>query len=134
MCYGTCPVFTLKLNKSGSSEFIAENYIFFKHDDPDFEKKSQKAFEKGEGTFKTGIKKADFQNLENLLNYINFPEFRENYAVNWTDSQTATLVITYDDGKIKKVKDYGLSGTYGLKRLYTLLFDMRFNQDWKKEK
>ncbi|KAA0127749.1 hypothetical protein FY557_11340 [Chryseobacterium sp. SN22] len=59
MCYGTCPVFTLKLDKSGLSKFIAENYNFFKRDDPDFEKKSHKAFKKGEGTFETGIKKAD---------------------------------------------------------------------------
>ena len=132
MCYGTCPVFTLKLNKSGSSAFIAENYNFFKRDDPDFEKKSHKAFKKGEGTFKTEIKKADFLNLEILLNYLNFTELKEHYAVHWTDSQTATLIITYDNGKIKKVEDYGLSGTYGLKRLYNLLFDMRFNQDWKK--
>lgn len=134
MCYGTCPVFTLKLNKSGSSEFIAENYNFFKHDDPDFEKKSHKAFKKGEGTFKTEIKKSDFQNLENLLNYLNFRGLKEHYAVHWTDSQTADLIITYDNGKIKKIKDYGLSGTYGLKRLYNLLFDMRFNQEWRKVK
>lgn len=134
MCYGTCPVFTLKLNKSGSSEFMAENYNFFRHGDPHFKKKSHKAFKKGEGTFKTEINKADFQNLENLLNYLNFTELKEHYAVNWTDMQTANLIITYDDGKIKKVEDYGLSGTYGLKRLYALLFDIRFNQDWKKVK
>lgn len=134
MCYGTCPVFTLELNKSGLSKFIAENYNFFKRDDPDFEKKSHKAFKKGEGNFETKIKEADLQNLENLLNYLNFTELKENYAVNWTDSQTANLVITYNDGKIKKVEDYGLSGTYGLKVLYNLLFDVRFNQDWKKVK
>ncbi|GEN77393.1 DUF6438 domain-containing protein [Chryseobacterium hagamense] len=134
MCFGTCPVFTLKLNTSGLSEFMAENYNFFKDGDPDFEKKSHKAFKKGEGTFKSEINRADFQNLENLLNYLNFTELKEHYAVNWTDSQTADLIITYDNGKIKKIKDYGLSGTYGLKRLYNLLFDMRFNQDWKKVK
>ncbi len=134
MCYGTCPVFTLELNKSGLSKFIAENYNFFKRDDPDFEKKSHKAFKKGEGNFETKMKEADFQNLENLLNYLNFTELKEHYAVNWTDSQTANLVITYDDGKIKKVEDYGLSGTYSLKVLYNLLFDVRFNQDWKKVK
>ncbi|WP_378104262.1 DUF6438 domain-containing protein [Chryseobacterium sp. sg2396] len=134
MCYGTCPVFTLELYKSGLSKFIAENYNFFKRDDPDFEKKSHKAFKKGEGNFETKMKEADFQNLENLLNYINFSELENNYAVNWTDSQTATLIITYNDGKIKKIEDYGLSGTYGLKILYQILFDLRFNQNWKKLK
>lgn len=134
MCYGTCPIFTLELNKTGSSKFIAENYNFFKRDDPAFEKKSQKAFKKGEGTFETKIKEVDFQNLENVLNYINFTGLQNNYAVTWTDSQSATLIITYDHGKIRKIEDYGLSGTYGLKRLYQILFDMRFNQDWKKVK
>ncbi|MDQ1163067.1 hypothetical protein QE422_003435 [Chryseobacterium sp. SORGH_AS 447] len=134
MCYGTCPVFTLKLNKSGLSKFIAENYNFFKSNDPDFEKKSHKAFKKGEGNFETKIKEADLQNLENLLNYLNFAELQDNYAVHWTDDQSVILTITYDNGKTKSIKDYGLSGTYGLKRLYQILFDIRFNQDWKKVK
>ncbi len=134
MCYGTCPVFTLELNKSGLSKFIAENYNFFNRDDPDFEKKSHKAFKKGEGNFETKIKEADFQNLENLLNYLNFAELQDNYAVHWTDDQSVILTITYDNGKTKSIKDYGLSGTYGLKRLYQILFDIRFNQGWKKVK
>ncbi len=120
LCYGTCPMFNLELNKNGKSRFIAKAYNFFDRNDPKAGKKAQENFKNGEGNFETILKESDFQNIEALLNYINFPELKDDYAVRWTDDQSVTLTVTYDNGKIKKIKDYGLSGTYGLKNLYKI--------------
>jgi hypothetical protein len=51
--------------------------------------------------------------------------------VGWTDDQTCTLKITYDNGKTKTITDYGKIGTYGLNRVYSILFSLRQNQKWK---
>lgn len=135
-CFGTCPVFTLELSKNGTSQFIAKTYNFINRNDSfeKIERKSRKTFEKGEGKFTTQIKASDFQKIETILGYINFPELQDDYSVSWTDDQLSTLTITYDNGKIKKIKDYGLVGSYGLTTLYKTLFDLRFNQEWKKIK
>ena len=67
-----------------------------------------------------------------MLNYIYFETLQDNFAVTWTDDQTATLKITYDSGKVKSISDYGLIGTYGLDRVYQLLYELRENQKWTK--
>ncbi|WP_419487875.1 hypothetical protein [Chryseobacterium bernardetii] len=82
--------------------------------------------------FKSKIKISDFNTIEELLNYINFSKLKDFYSVSSTDNPTSELTITYGNGKTKKIQDYGLAGTYGLKKLYDLLFDLRFNQDWKR--
>jgi len=70
--------------------------------------------------------------LTELINYIDFANLEKDYAVNWTDDQSCTLKIVYDGNKIKEIRDYGLIGTFGLKKLYEQLFELRFNQNWKK--
>ncbi len=57
---------------------------------------------------------------------------KDKYAVNWTDDQASILEITFDNGKVKKIYDYGLIGTFGLDRVYQLLFKLRENQKWTK--
>lgn len=133
-CFGTCPIFTLELNKKGSSSFRAKVFNFIDENDPKAEEKAMKNYKKGEGNFTTQIRSADFEKIEKILNYINFPTLQDGYAVSWTDDQSSRLKITYDNGKTKTIEDYGLVGTYGLKSLYKMLFDLRFNQDWKKVK
>lgn len=136
MCFGTCPAFWLELNKEGNSKFIAEAYNFINENDPKAEEKTFKNLNKGkkEGTFETKIKIEDFNELEKILTIIDFPQLKDSYHVNWTDDQTSYLAVTYDNGKVKNIQDYGLVGTYGLRLLYKKLFDIRFNQDWQKVK
>jgi len=122
-CFGTCPIFKLEISKFGNAKFIAESYNF-----------SKKYSRKPEGTFITFLNFISLQELFGILDYISFSDLKNDYAVHWTDDQTSTLTIIYDDGKIKSIRDYGLVGTYGLKLLYKKLFDLRFNQNWKKMK
>jgi len=56
--------------------------------------------------------------------------YDNSYRVSWTDDQTSTLKITYDNGKVKTIRDYGLIGTFGLSQAYKLLFDLRGSQPW----
>ena len=112
-CYGSCPIFSLDINSDRTAKFNATRY-----NEPD-------------GKFGGIINDVDYSTLIALLNYIDFPNLKNNYSVNWTDDQGCTLTITYDNGKTKTINDYGLIGTYGLDRTYDFLFNLRKNQNWK---
>ncbi|MFC3161320.1 hypothetical protein SAMN05443633_101398 [Chryseobacterium arachidis] len=120
-CFGTCPKFYISIEKDRNAFFKAEHY----NTDKIKNKKEIK------GNFKTLLKKNNYDEIKNLLNYIDFPNLEDNYSVTWSDDQTSTLKITYNNGKVKEIKDYGLIGTYGLNRIYQLFFELRFNQNWK---
>ncbi|UAY50931.1 DUF6438 domain-containing protein [Ferruginibacter albus] len=120
MCFGSCPEFYISIEKNKSSVFKAESY-----------NQKKESPEEIKGTFKTILKNSSFDEIISLLNYMDFPNLKDNYAVSWTDDQTCTLTIIYNNGQVKTIRDYGLIGTYNLNRLYQILFDLRFNQDWK---
>lgn len=119
-CFGTCPVFNLVIAQNRTAKFDAQMY-----NRPDRKSKEIK------GKFSTEIKEKDFSEIVDLLNYIDFPNLKNEYSVNWTDDQSCTLKITYDDGITKTINDYGMIGTYGLDRVYEMLYSLRFNQSWK---
>lgn len=83
------------------------------------------------GVFHTTISDTAFFDIINLLDYIDFPNLEDNYSVGRTDDQTSVLTVTYNNGKVKTIRDYGLVGTFGLDRLYHLFFNLRYNQNWK---
>lgn len=120
-CFGTCPIFFISIDKNRQGIFKAQSYNLETGD-------SKKEIL---GTFHTTLKESSFKKIINLLNYIDFPNLKDNYTVPWTDDQTSTLTITYGNGQVKNIRDYGLIGTYGLDRLYELLFEVRFNQYWQ---
>lgn len=121
-CFGRCPIYTLTINKDQSAEFLAEHYNF-----PD----SNDVYKK-EGLFNGQINTSDYKELINLLNYIDFKNLKDQYSAGGTCGPTVSLTITYENGKTKTISDYGMSGTYGLKSVYAVLSDFRFNQKWEK--
>ncbi|WP_292009635.1 DUF6438 domain-containing protein [Chryseobacterium sp.] len=128
-CFGKCPIFNLELNKKGESFFFAKSSNFITNSDID---------EKMEGQFATQISSKEFEKLEKILNYIDFSNLENDYSRNWTDNQNSTslLTIVYNNGQTKKIRDYslpGISGTYGLKALYSILSELRFNQNWERK-
>lgn len=118
-CYGTCPIFKLTINSDKTAKWNAEMY----------NKINNKEIS---GNFNSKITEDKYNDIVNLLNYVDFETLKDNYAVGWTDDQSSTLKITYDNGKVKSIEDYGLIGTYGLDRIYQLLFELRENQKWTK--
>lgn len=113
MCFGACPVFNLTINSDHSAVYNA-----LKYNEPD-------------GKFNVAVDDKSYAELPGILNYIDFPRLKDSYRVGWTDDQTCTLKITYDHGKTKTITDYGKIGTYGLNRVYDIIFALRQNQLWK---
>lgn len=112
-CFGSCPVFELKINANRNASYHAQQYNDLS------------------GKFNTLIDTIHLKELIDILNYLDFPKLKDNYEVNWTDDQSCTLVVTYDNGKKKTISDYGEIGTNGLSLLYSKLFALRKNQQWQ---
>lgn len=121
LCYGTCPSFDMVINKDKTAFFMPHFYNF----------SDVRGAKEETGTLKTTLKNKNFDEIIGLLNYINFPTLKDRYAASWSDSATATLKITYNNGKVKTIEDYAMVGTYGLKGVYELIADLRYNQKWK---
>lgn len=117
-CYGTCPSFQINIEKDRSAIFIAQYYNF-----------SEDGYHE-EGSFKAVINQADYDKIVDILNYIDFSKLDNEYSEDVTDLSSALLKVTYDNGKVKIIRDYGLQGTYGLMALYNLFYKLRFNQKW----
>lgn len=124
-CFGTCPVYKLTLNRDSLSIFNAQYY--------NFNKNREVTYGKEEGVFTTTINKMEFDKLEEILNYCNFDNLDKEYSVMHTDDQRGDLKITFNNGKVKTISDYGMIGTNGLKILYEKLAELRFNQKWRKK-
>lgn len=114
-CFGTCPVFDVTIQSDRSSTYHAIEFTDIK------------------GVFSTKIDSGSYHKMLELLLYIDFANLKNQYAVNFTDAPSCTLIITYDQGKIKTIHDYGKNGSLGLRLLYTQLFDLTKNQVWVKE-
>jgi hypothetical protein len=113
-CYGTCPVFGMRINNDRKAVYHAIKY------------------NPTEGKLKATIEEHEFQEIMRLVGYLKIDELKDEYRVDWTDDQTGFLKIHYEDGSIKQIQDYGLIGSFGLRGLYKLLFDLRENQQWKR--
>ena len=120
-CFGKCPYFTLDINDDRTANLNAIGYNY-KNYPNDLEEKK--------GKYKTIIQKQNFDQLITLLNYIDFENLKDNYSVYHTDDASIDIKIIYDNGKEKQIHDYGEIGTYGLVRIYDIIKELRFNQDW----
>jgi hypothetical protein len=112
-CYGTCPIFDMVFYVDRSARYNAIR------------------FNDTTGNFSTSIDTASYNRLRNTINYIKVSMLDSAYSVPWTDDQTAITEITFKDGRVKNVFDYGMRGTYGLRNLYNQFFDLRASQHWK---
>lgn len=106
-CFGACPSFGLTIDSNRKAIYKP---IYFNN--------------RKKGKYTGKIKTPQFDELAKLLNYIDFLNLQDNYFVSWTDDQTSYLTITYNGGNIKNMKDYGLIGTFGLSRVYEILFNL----------
>jgi hypothetical protein len=88
-------------------------------------------FNKQQGNFNTTLDQEAFNTLIRTINYVGLSGLASRYEVNWTDDAAIDLEITYNNGKVKKVHDYGMIGTFGLANLYSQLFNLRDSQRWR---
>lgn len=121
-CFGTCPVYTLTIDNKKNAVLLAKEYNF-----------SDEYNDNDEGFFNGKIEDEKYNELINILNYIDFSKLKDEYHVTATCQSGCMLKITYNNGKVKTIGDYGQVGTYGLKLLYQKISDLRFNQKWTKK-
>ncbi|MBT32390.1 MAG: hypothetical protein CMO01_22230 [Thalassobius sp.] len=105
-CYGSCPVFEISMDKNYDVVYSGIDHVI----------------KRGEYKLRAEVK--DWQYLIKLIRNLNIEEFKDYYAVQYTDDQTAFLTIYFDDGSKKHIKDYGLKGSYGLSIIYDYFFDL----------
>lgn len=108
-CFGTCPSFTLQLLESGLANFDGIDYTKFK----------------GKSTKKLPTR--FFEEIADLITYIDIKNLKDHYEVSWTDDQTATIKITFKDKSVKEISDYGKQGTFGLSAVYSKLIKIGTN-------
>jgi len=113
-CFGTCPIFDLTIAANGIATYDAKGY------------------NKQEGKFAGRIDQGSLNRLFDTINYMGLNSLKSTYSVPWTDDRGGTLEIKYDGGKTKKIVDYGMIGTFGLKNLYDQLAKLRDSQKWTK--
>jgi hypothetical protein len=109
------PVFSIKIDNEGLTEYDRETFFVHK--------------EKGISTFPKGIFKKDlgreiFIGLEEILRYIRVKELKNSYSVPWFHAPSGTLTVEFENGEVKKISDYGLQGTFGLKAVYSRLTEI----------
>jgi hypothetical protein len=112
-CFGSCPVFTISIDKNGNATYLAETY------NPKM------------GTFSATISHEKLNEIVDLVNYLAVENLNNDYQVSWTDSQTSWLRIRFSDGHYKEIRDYGMIGTFGLRLIYGKFFSLRTTENWK---
>jgi len=75
------------------------------------------------------VDSAYFDKLMQTINYINLSSLSNSYPMVgleclWSDQEVYTLEVTFDNGQIKKISDYGGGGTFGLVALYKQLVNL----------
>jgi len=111
----TQPVFQMILNDKNESWFRASINNFVKGSEYN-------------GSFKTHIIKADFQELCELLNYVDFENI-PSYGIA-SGYPAEAIKIIYDDGKVKEIYTYDWSKTYGLQAVFNKIEQLRLSQNW----
>lgn len=112
-CYGSCPVFSIKIDKDRNAVYEAKTY------------------NPKQGKFSASLEYDKSEAIFDLLNYLDVKKLNDTYSVSWTDDQTCWLRVKFSDGTVKEIRDYGLKGTFGLRLLYSVFLDLRNNQEWK---
>jgi len=125
-CVAGCPEFIISIDKNQKGTLNAINYNWFdKNFSNDLELDDVK------GIYTTQISDKHFNELLGIIKYLDVPNLANAYNSGAMHSSSVILNITYNDGNVKTIRDDGLIGTYGLKRLYDMFYALRFNQDWK---
>ena len=122
-CFGYCPIFKLTIKGDQTAIFEADRFNFSQDTSSD-----QK-----EGTFKGTIKPEQYNQLSGMLNSLQLQNLKNFYGnKNISDLPTSYLTVTYQDGSIKKIEDYGKHGTDDLAKLYQFFDELKLNQNWTK--
>jgi len=82
------------------------------------------------GLYKADLIEADFKELCDLLNYIDFKNIPTYGTAGGHPAEG--IKIIYDNGKVKEIYTYELSQTYGLMAIFHKMEQLRLTQNWNK--
>ncbi len=85
------------------------------------------------GVYTAKLSQEKFKEVVDLLNYIDFENLADSYEANYSDAATTYLKVTYDNLKVKNIRDNGGIGTRGLRQLYDKLIDLQKTEKWIKQ-
>lgn len=121
-CRGFCPNFKITINPDRTAIIDAERFTF-----------TEVFSEAKEGIFRTTLKENDYKILLSKLESLNLKSLNNYYGnKNVSDLPTAYLKVTFADGSVKHIEDYGKGGTEKLDELYSFIEDLRKSQTWIK--
>ena len=113
-CYGSCPVFELTILSNRQASYNAIKYNDGK-----------------KGKYKANIDTTAFNNLLQIINYINLPALESYYTIIASDGESFTLEIKYNNGQTKRISEDDARGIFGLRNLYKQLYALPNTQKWK---
>jgi len=120
-CPGDCPVYKLIIDSSNVTlEGMGPGGMNMKRDDT------------LRGLYHSKLTREKFNELTELINYIDPLSLNSHYSVSGTDVPTGIIEIVFTDGTFKRIDDYGKVGTPGLVVLHKYLDNIRTTQLWKK--
>lgn len=105
-CYGSCPVFELKIPSNGNLEYFGKRFTNF------------------QGRKKLKLSSEEIETLFGLIEYTDVKNLKDRYAINATDNPSAILKVTFKNGDVKEIYDYGRFGTYNLRVIYKKLLEI----------
>ena len=110
-CYQPCPTYRIIINKDLTCSYNVwvSNKI--------------------NGEYSTKVSRAYYQQLIDILTYIHFEQMDSSYNLPIADLQNGVLRITYDNGKVKEIYDYGNGGTDRLQYVYQKLYKIKDSPD-----
>lgn len=122
-CFGFCPIYKMTINADRTAIFEAQRFNFSQ------DRESQE----NEGNFKGTITEKDYAHLVALIDSAN-PKLLKNYYgnKNVSDLPTSYLTITYQNGNVKRIQDYGKHGTPELEKIYEMFEELKTTQSWTK--
>lgn len=78
------------------------------------------------------VDNANFKSISKYLNEINFNSLSNHYSISCHDCSSIETEIIFDNGKSKKVYDYGEKGTLSLVKFYEMIDYIMKQEKWEK--
>ena len=115
-CFGTCPTYTLQIDKNCVATLDAVDHL-----------------SNGlKGWYKTNLPEKEWIKLVKKLEHMNYNDMQDSYGNrNISDLPYVNTSITFADGNLKKVNDYGARGTEELSELYAYIDVLIGKLDWE---